>query len=304
MSLKREENKKGMDAMKKLIMPMVALVSLAAVAANGIDMSEEFSRTFVTQGGNEAFDLEGFLAAGKHEAYEGAPMVVPIGYLVKPALPTNVPASIAPAVFGSIEFGQKKRRSTFSIEYAIFAKGLADFDPDDVVIDSITTAKGKDLSKLKSGKPAWEIEGRLGSDTVSREQGYATFTLKCAGKVMGAPMPKVKGKVSFSVADKMVDKEFAGKISAGRVGEGDFTWKIKKGKSTWGGSDERLVVSPYGGKAQDAEINVFADGKKLEFAGNMSMMGKVEFYYKLPAADDIVIKAKWPEGVKTVTLDL
>lgn len=186
-----------MDAMKKLIMPMVALVSLAAVAANGIDMSEEFSRTFVTQGGNEAFDLEGFLAAGKHEAYEGAPMVVPIGYLVKPALPTNVPASIAPAVFGSIEFGQKKRRSTFSIEYAIFAKGLADFDPDDVVIDSITTAKGKDLSKLKSGKPAWEIE-RLGSDTVSREQGYATFTLKCAGKVMGAPMPKVKGKVSFS----------------------------------------------------------------------------------------------------------
>lgn len=222
--------------MKKLIMSMVALVSLAAVATNEIDRSEEFSQTFFTsvKGGNEAFDLEGFLAAGKHEAYEGAPMVVPIGYLVKPALPTNVPASIAPAVFGSIEFGQKKRRSTFSIAYAIFAKGLADFDPDDVVIDSITTAKGKDLSKLKSGKPAWEIE-RLGSDTVSREQGYATFTLKCAGKVMGAPMPKVKGKVSFSVADKMVDKEFAGKISAGRVGEGDFTWKIKKGKSTWAG---------------------------------------------------------------------
>ena len=290
--------------MKKLIMPMVAIVSMAAVAANGIDMSESFSKTSVTQGGDEAFDLNGFLANGTHEPYEGAPMVVPIGYLVEPALPTNVPASISPAVFGSIEYGQKKRRSTFSIAYAIFAKGLADFDPGDVVIDSITTAKGKDLSKLKSGKPAWEIERLLGVDTVSREQGYATFTLKCAGKVMGAPMPKVKGKVSFSVAGKMVDKEFAGKISAGRVGEGEFTWKVKKGKSTWGGGDERLVVSPYGGKAQDAEIGVFADGKKLEFSGNMSMMGKVEFYYKLPAADDIVIKARYPEGVKKMTLDL
>lgn len=291
--------------MKKLIVPVIAIVSMAAVAANEVDMGAAFSNAFfnTVKSVSESFGSEGFSAA-KLKAYEGSPMVVPIGYLVKPALPTNVPSSIVPTVFGSVEFGQKKRRSTFSIMYAIFAKGLADFDTDDVVIDSITTAKGKELSKLKNGEPAWEIERRACSVMLSREQGYATFTIKCAGKVMGEPMPKVKGKVSFSVADKTLTKEFVGKVSAGRIGEGEFIWKIKKGKSMLGGSVQELVVSPYGGKAQDADFDVFSEGKKLECTGNMSTAGKVEFYFKLPSADEIVVKAKCPEGVKTVTLDL
>lgn len=215
--------------MKKLIMSVVALVLQAAVAANEVDMGAAFSNAFFNafKSVSESVGSEGFSAA-KLKAYEGSPMVVPIGYLVKPALPTNVPSSIVPTVFGSVEFGQKKRRSSFSIMYAIFAKGLADFDTDDIVIDSITTAKGKDLSRLKNGEPAWEVERRACSVMLSRKQGYATFTIKCAGKVMGEPMPKVKGKVSFSVADKMVTKDFAGKVSAGRIGEGEFTWKVKK----------------------------------------------------------------------------
>ena len=299
------KGKKGMDPMKKLVMSAVAMVSMAAFAANETDMDEEFSAALFSsvKSINESFGTGGF-SAQKPEAYEGAPMVVPIGYLVKPALPTNVPSSIAPNVFGSVEFGQKKRRNSFSIMYAIFAKGLVDFDPNDVVVDSITTAKGKDLSKLKNGNSAWEVENRAVGVTLFRDQGYATFSLKCAGKVMGAPMPTVKGKVSFSVADKVVDREFAGKISAGSIGEGELVWKVKKGKSMWGGSGQQLVVSPYGGKAQDATFEVFAGGKKLDGAGNMSMGRKVEFYFKLPSTDEIVVKAKCPEGVKTVTLDL
>lgn len=72
----------------------------------------------------------------------------------------------------------------------------------------------------------------------------------------------------------------------------------------WGGIGQQLVVSPYGGKAQDADFDVFSEGKKLESTGNMSTAGKVEFYFKLPPTDEIVVKAKCPEGVKTVTLDL
>ena len=234
--------------------------------------------------------------------YEGAPMIIPIGYLVKPALPTNVPSSVTPSIFGEIEYGEKKRKGSYSVEYLVLAKGLVDFDPDDVVVDSIVRADGKNVTKMKSGKPAWKVERHfVGQQTIP--MGYTTFELKCSGKVLGAAMPKITGKVSFTVAEKMVTKEFVGKISSGRIGEGGLVWKIKKGKSMWGGK-EQLVVSPVGELKDGVTIEVLCGGKTLQSSGNMSAGGKVEMYFNIPATDEIVLKATYPEGTKKLTLPL
>ena len=290
--------------MKKLIASAVALAALVGFAARGTDVDKALKEAldaaaFRTSG--ESFESVDF-AFDDHIEYEGEPMVVPIGYLVRPAMPTNVPSSVSSVVFGSFEFGQKKRRSSFSIMYAIIAKGLADFDADDVVIDSITTSKGRDLSRRKNGQTAWEIERNGGA--IFRDQGYTTFTLKCAGKVVDEPMPKVKGRVSFTVADRMVAKEFAGKVSAGSVGEGEFAWKVRKTKSMWGEDEGQLEVSPQSDKAQKVKIEVFSGGKKLLGTGNRSANGKIDYFFKLPSSDDIVIKAKCPEGARKITLEL
>lgn len=281
--------------MKSLVCVLAVALAVSASAEDlPIDLSKMFdgssSVKFTSDGGGFSDFTKG---------YEGDPQVVLKELKIYPALSTNVPNSALFDRFGA----QDKSKGYFVATYLVLAKNLVEIDTENLEIESITDATGKDYSKRKSGAPAWEADGGLGFHTqISRDQGFGIFQLKGAGKVWAKSVPTVKGKVKISVADKMATKEFSGKISSGRIGEGDFSWKVKLA-SGFMSDDKMLQLSPVGAKS-DGEITVMADGKELQTFGYVETNGKTSYTYKKPAGDDITIKITYPDGAREITLPL
>lgn len=265
----------------------VCLLALAAVADPFDFGSAGFSSVdFGSVGG------KGFRSGPK--SYEGEPKIVLKECCVCPPLSTNIPDA---AVFDRFKFG---RKGYFKATYLVLAKNIVDIDLDGLVIESIVGASGKDYAKLKNGEPNWEVDDFRSS--VNREAGVATFVLTGGGKVWGKALPKITGKLPITVADKMTTKQFAGKVSSGKIGAGDYQYKLKVGKGFMS-EGKTLEVSPIGEKAS-GEFEVLCAGKKLESRGSMSMNGKVTYSFAAPASDDIVIKVTYPDGGKKLVLPL
>ena len=276
------------------ITAIVLTAALATSAAWG-DVSSESK--FISFGDMSAADIQkafgsgGFRSAGT-DSYTGSPKVILKECRVYPPIGTNVPNS---ATFDRFKYG---RKGYFTATYLVLAKSVVELDLDDLVIESITDASGKDFTKKKNGDINWEAEPF--NVSVNREAGFATFELSGGGNVWSKSLPKIKGKVSVTVAEKMATTELAGKVSSGKIGAGDFSYKVKLASSLMG-DGKSLEVSPAGSKS-DCELEVFCEGKKLDSTGSMTMNGKKSFNFKKPATDDIVIKVTYPEGDKKIVI--
>ena len=98
----------------------------------------------------------------------------------------------------------------------------------------------------------------------------------------------------------MATKDLPGKVSSGRIGEGEYSYKVKLASNLM--SDEKLLeVSPVGSKS-DCELEVFCRGEKLSSKASFSINGKRSYSFKKPDGDDIVIKIKYPEGAKKLVI--
>ena len=240
---------------------------------------------------HKAFSHGGFGTVGP-ESYTGSPKVILKECRVFPPIGTNVPHS---ATIDRFKYG---RKGYFTATYLVLAKGVVDLDLDNLVVESITDATGKDFTKKKNGDVNWEAPSIFAS--VNREAGFATFALSGGGNAWAKSLPKVKGKVTVTVAEKMATKELSGKVSSGKIGEGDYSYKVKLASSMMG-DGKSLEVSPAGSKS-DCELEVFCDGKKLDSIGRMTMNGKTSYNFRKPASDDIVIKVTYPEGGKKIAI--
>lgn len=278
----------------------VLAAAVAVVAACCQAVAEDIR---ATHSETSAFDMSkvfgggigvGGLGGGA-ESYAGKPKVVLASCCVYPPIGTNVPQN---ATFGLDR--RQGRKGGFSATYLVLAKNIVDIDLDSLVIESITDTAGKNYSKKKNGDANWEADQFRTS--VNRENGFAVFSLNGGGAVWAKSLPKVKGRITVAVADKMSTKEFAGKVSAGMIGEGDHTYKVKVA-SSFMRDEKTLSVSPVGRKAS-GEIEVFCGGKKVDSVGHMTMNGDTTYNFKKPEGDDIVIKVKVSEGEKKLVLPI
>ena len=242
--------------------------------------------------GGSGFGGKGFSFGQGVTSYTGKPSVVLKECCVYPPIGTNVPSS---ATMGRFNYGGK---GYFTATYIVLAQNIVDIDLENLVVESITDGSGKDYTKKKNGDANWEAE--TFRSFVNREGGFATFVLIGVGNAWAKSLPKVKGKVTVNVADKMATKELSGKISSGKIGEGEYSYKVKLASNLM--SDEKsLEVSPVGSKA-DCELEVYCGDKKLGSTGSFSMNGKKSYNFKKPDGDDIVIKIKYPEGAKKLVV--
>lgn len=284
---------KGKAEMKRVI-AIAFTAALASAVAWGDARTESTTITFDDM---SFADMQKSFGSGMMrpvgpDSYKGSPKVVLKECRVYPPIGTNVPHS---ATFDRFKYG---RKGYFTATYLVLAKNVVDLDLDDLVVESITDASGKDFTKKKNGDVNWEADPF--HVAVSREAGFATFALTGGGNAWAKSLPKVKGKVSVTVAEKMATKELAGKVSSGKIGEGDYSYKVKLASSMMG-NGKSLEVSPAGSKS-DCELEVFCEGKKLDSTGSMTMNGKKSYSFKKPAGDDIVIKVKYPAGGKKIVI--
>jgi hypothetical protein len=252
----------------------------------------DIEKAFGGSGFGGGFSGNGVSFGNGVKSYTGKPAVVLNECCVYPPISTNVPSL---ATFDRFKYG---RKGYFMAKYIVLAQNIVDIDLENLVVESITDGSGKDYTKKKNGDANWEAEPFR--STVNREGGFATFVLCGGGNAWAKSLPKVKGKVTVTVADKMATKELSGKISSGKIGEGEYSYKVKLASNLM--SDEKsLEVSPLGSKA-DCELEVYCGDKKLGCTGSFSVNGKKSYNFKKPDGDDIVIKIKYPEGAKKLVI--
>ena len=252
----------------------------------------DIEKAFGGSGFGGSFSGNGVGFGNVVKSYTGKPSVVLKECCVYPPIGTNVPSS---ATFDRFKYG---RKGYFAATYIVLAQNIVDIDLENLVVESITDGSGKDYTKKKNGDANWEAEPFRSS--VNREAGFATFMLCGGGNAWAKSLPKVKGKVTVTVADKMATKDLPGKVSSGRIGEGEYSYKVKLASNLM--SDEKsLEVSPVGSKA-DCELEVYCGDKKLGSTGSFSMNGKKSYNFKKPDGDDIVIKIQFPEGAKKIVI--
>ena len=265
--------------------------SNSSVSIKEMSMSD-IEKAFGGSGFGGSFSGNGVGFGNVVKSYTGKPSVVLKECCVYPPIGTNVPSS---ATFDRFKYG---RKGYFAATYIVLAQNIVDIDLENLVVESITDGSGKDYTKKKNGDANWEAEPFRSS--VNREAGFATFMLCGGGNAWAKSLPKVKGKVTVTVADKMATKELSGKISSGKIGEGEYSYKVKLASNLM--SDEKsLEVSPVGSKA-DCELEVYCGDKKLGSTGSFSMNGKKSYNFKKPDGDDIVIKIQFPEGAKKIVI--
>ncbi len=252
----------------------------------------DIEKAFGGSGFGGSFSGNGVGFGNVVKSYTGKPSVVLKECCVYPPIGTNVPSS---ATFDRFKYG---RKGYFTATYIVLAQNIVDIDLESLVVESITDGSGKDYTKKKNGDANWEAE--TFRSFVNREGGFATFVLIGVGNVWAKSLPKVKGKVKVTVADKMATKELSGKISSGKIGEGEYSYKVKLASNLM--SDEKLLeVSPVGSKS-DCELEVFCGGRKLSRMSIISANGKTSYTFKKPDGDDIVIKIQFPEGAKKIVI--
>lgn len=222
------------------------------------------------------------------QKYEGEPKVVLSELRLLSKLGKDVPA---PATMMN---RIKRREGGFEAKYLILAKGIVDVDYEGVVVDFINDSSGKNYAKDAQGNKKWLSSYGFGK--VNREAGFAEFVLRGSGNVWEKEIPKIKGKVTITVADKMKTQEISGKVTAGKIGA--YTVKIEK--SFMG--DAKVLAVTSDTKDGIGEISVFCGGKSLEGNGSMTMNGVKKYMFKRPASDDIVIKVTSPDGEKKIVL--
>ena len=180
--------------------------------------SSDIEKAFVGSGFGASFGGKGFSFGQGVTSYTGKPSVVLKECCVYPSIGTNIPRS---ATFDRLfKYG---RKGYFTATYIVLAQNIVDIDLENLVVESITDGSGKDYTKKKNGDANWEAEPFFSS--VNREAGFATFMLCGGGNAWAKSLPKVKGKVTVTVADKMATKELSGKISSGKIGEGEYSYK-------------------------------------------------------------------------------
>ena len=270
-----------------------AAVAAFAARANVTSRESGFDSFVSTSGGTPSFEFGRNGVRGGPMSYTGQAQVVLKECCVYPPLATNIPCL---ATFDRLaKYGG---RGYFKSTYLVLAENIMDIDLDGLVVESITDSSGKDYSKKKNGDANWEVDSFCMS--VDRKRGVATFVLYGGGKVWARSLPTVKGRVSITVAGKMATKELAGKVSSGRIGDADCSYKVKLAKNFM--DDEKsLEVVPAGDRA-DGELEVFCGGKKLDCRATMSVNGKTTYTFKQPSSDDIVIKVTCPVGGKKVVI--
>ena len=242
----------------------------------------DIEKAFGGSGFGGSFSGNGVGFGNVVKSYTGKPSVVLKECRVYPPIGTNVPSS---ATFDRFKYG---RKGYFAATYIVLAQNIVDIDLENLVVESITDGSGKDYTKKKNGDANWEVDPFRSA--VNREGGFATFVLCGGGNAWAKSLPN----------DKMATKELSGKISSGKIGEGEYSYKVKLASNLM--SDEKsLEVSPAGSKS-DCELEVFCGDKKLDSTGSFSMNGKKSYNFKKPDGDDIVIKIKYPEGAKKLVV--
>ena len=203
--------------------------SNSSVSIKEMSMSD-LEKAFGGSGFGGSFSGNGVGFGNVVKSYTGKPSVVLKECCVYPPISTNVPSS---ATMGRFNYGGK---GYFTATYIVLAQNIVDIDLENLVVESITDGSGKDYTKKKNGDANWEAE--TFRSFVNREGGFATFVLIGVGNAWAKSLPKVKGKVPVTVADKMATKELSGKISSGKIGEGEYSYKVKLASNLM--SDGRL----------------------------------------------------------------
>lgn len=283
----KTQGKKGSSTVKKVF---VAIAFASAMVYAAVAKPPASGEGFPGFGGGAGFFSSRFGDGPK--SYVGQPKVVLKECCVYPPLGTNVPSS---AVIDRFKAGSK---GAFKSTYLVLAKDIVDIDIESLAVDSIADSTGKEYARRPNGEPNWESD--IFRSSVNREAGFGTFMIYGWGNAWANSLPKVKGRVKITVADKMETKKISGKVSSGMVGTGDLSYKVKIGKGFMS-DGKTLEVSPAGAKS-DCEIEVSCGGKKLDYQGSMTMMGNKTCSFKAPETDDIVISATFPVGSKTIEL--
>jgi hypothetical protein len=157
----------------------------------------------------------------------------------------------------------------FQIHYLIEGEDLIGIKPKSLVIDSITTPAGKDISKQRNGHTAYE----QGSFPKASEDGkYCIFSLECADARQFGQVEKlvVKGSITALVASNREEKKLVVDVNSKQPQKvGPFT--IQCGKPSGG---------LFGGFTLVPGVNTDSSSKKnvgVKVAGPMQGVIDIKF---------------------------
>lgn len=269
---------------------LTVLAAMAVTAVSAVPMGSKGGSPDFGFGDMKMDPFGGFKMGGPAgvEKYDGKPKAVLKEMRLLPKLGKDVPDAAA------MMNRMKGRDGGFEARYLILAKGVVSVDYDGIVVDSIKDSSGKNHVKGADGADSWMCDSVFG--TVNREAGFAEFVIRGSGSIWGKELPKIKGKVTITAADKMKTREVPGKITDGKIG----SYKVKVEKSFMG--DEKQLAVTVGPEDEGGELSVFCDGSELDGRGTMTINGVKKLMFKKPASDDVVIKVTSPDGGKKLVL--
>jgi hypothetical protein len=182
----------------------------------------------------------------------------------------------------------------FEIYYLVEGEGLAGVKEDSLVVDAILTKDGKDISKSRTGRPAWE-QGPW--PKVSEDGKYAVFSVKSDVDQFGnVESLSVKGSITIQAATQR-DKKNATLVLAEKQPKkiGPFT-VVAEGAGdeadAMGGANLGIRVSGPLASLLDVSVST-PDGKALESQGNMGDGTTRTFFFEACTAPSVTVEANY-----------
>ena len=197
------------------------------------------------------------------------------------------------------------RGGGFRASYAVLANSILGIE--DVKVTSIIGDDGKELSKTKSGGPAWKFVDK--SFFGSAANNVAHFEIQGRATTFGHAQPKIAGSVEVKVAGERKTEKVTVKVLEGMASVAGVRFKLSYGSNsmTMFSDDEKteqqLKVDFSDPEGVIVDLKVLVDGKPLVRSGSSTMNARKTYFFDKPK-DEVTLSVTYAEGVKTLTLPL
>ena len=295
---------------------MKAICLVASVVVCGqVCFAESSTVTFSSSSMSEK-GLDGFFSSAtgsKDFVKESAeletiakPRVIMISFESFAKVPTNdCPSSFS--IYSAPMWNTKgaTRGGGFRASYAVLANSILGIE--DVKVTSIVGDDGKDLSKLKSGNPAWKFVDK--SFFGSAANNVAQFEIQGRATTFGRGQPKITGSVEVKVAGERKTEKVKAKVSDGAVTIAGIKFKLSYGSNSMtmfsddDKAEQQLKVEFSDPEGVIVDLKALVGGKPLSQSGSSMMNAKKSYFFNKPA-DEVTLSVTYAQGVKTLTLPL
>ena len=234
------------------------------------------------------------------------PRVIMISFESFAKVPTNdCPSSFS--IYSAPMWNTKgaTRGGGFRASYAVLANSILGIE--DVKVTSIVGDDGKELSKLKSGNPAWKFVDK--SFFGSAANNVAQFEIQGRAMTFGRVQPKITGSVEVKVAGERKTEKVKAKVSDGDVTIAGIKFKLSYGSNSMtmfsddDKAEQQLKVEFSDPEGVIVDLKALVGGKPLSQSGSSMMNAKKSYFFNKPS-DEVTLAVTYAQGVKTLTLPL